>query len=353
MTIDVGILGAGNIADRRHIPAFKATGRARVVSVYDRDPDQALSVADAHGIDAVDSPGELYRSSDLVSVCTPPWKHRDHAIEAMQRGCHVLTEKPMGMTSAETREMVEVADKRDRVLSVVHNFLFMDAVSSARNLVDSGRVGAVNRTYNACWLNLDHLEERHGPEWFEMPGGVFWDEAPHLLYLTADFVGDLSLRRASADPREGLQPYEAVSATFDGSTGATGTVSVIYDSPTTEWWFVIVCERGLIFVDIFRNTTMWFGKESSRSPIRVFSVVASGIVQTLAGIATAGLSHLWNRATKGYQIPDGGFSHQVDSVLDAVETGSDPAVTGADGRSIVGAAEEIAEVTGMTNDTAG
>src|SRR6185503_18285266 len=105
----VGIIGLG--FGRAHIPAFQSQG-CRVVAVSQRDQASAKKIADAYGIPEVFPRWQdlLDRARpEIVVIATPPHLHRDIALAAFAAGAHVLCEKPVAMTQAEARAMVDAA----------------------------------------------------------------------------------------------------------------------------------------------------------------------------------------------------------------------------------------------------
>ena len=78
---------------------------------------------------------------DLVDLCLPPDLHADAAVKAFKAGKHVFVEKPMALTTAECRRMVQAAEKADRQLMVGHVLPFSPEYVHARKLIDSGSYG--------------------------------------------------------------------------------------------------------------------------------------------------------------------------------------------------------------------
>jgi len=343
MTVRVGLIGAGNIAKNRHTPVFKNNDRAKVTGVIDRDDTKGRNVSDHLNIPYRTSIDELCSHADLISVCTPPWLHHEHSIEALEKGCHVITEKPMAMTGEEAEEMIQIAEENNRLLTVVQNFLYKDSFVQAREILNSGSIGELSRTFSIQLKKTDR-GDRHGHQWFDkLPGGLFWDESPHMIYLTHDFVGDMELQKAESTPREGeKQTHKTVRAQFQGTdSAAEGNVVMLFDSPITEWWFVIIGSEGIVFVDIFRDTVMRFDREDEHSPPRVLYVLLSGVGQMLSGSLQTGMAYLRDRVQSGYTIPEGGFTVQVENTLKAVQDGRDPPVTAQEGKRIVEWMENI------------
>lgn len=348
MTLKVGVSGAGNIATGRHIPAYQNHENTEVIGVFDTSESRKNAAAANFDIQPVSTYDDLCSQADLISNCTPPWVHCSQTIRALESGCHVLTEKPMAMSSEEGQRMVNAAAENDRILSVVHNLLFMRAIDKARNIVASGDIGDVTRTYMPMLLRVGELTERHGPRWFDMPGGVFWDEAPHMMYITQDFIGSLDVVDTAVGTWDNIQEYDSVRVTFEGNSGKMGQISVLYDTPMTEWWFVVVGTDGIIFVDIFRETLIKFDRESAHSASRVLEVLIQGLWQAGLGGFLTGISTIKDRLIDGYKVPSSGFPKQVDGVINAIQEGTQPPIPGEEGKVILGGMVDVGKRAGFT-----
>jgi predicted dehydrogenase len=117
---------------------------------------------------------------DAVVIATPVFSHYDLAKKALQNGKHVLIEKPMTSSSAEAKELIELAGKTGKILMVDHTFLYTGAVQKMKQLVDNGSIGKVNY-FDSTRINLGL---------FQPDVNVLWDLAPHdisiLNYLVSE-----------------------------------------------------------------------------------------------------------------------------------------------------------------------
>src|SRR6185312_7489330 len=110
--VKLGIVGAGWWATTAHIPALQAHPSAEIVAVQKRKRDEARAVAEDFGIaNACTTMDEVLAVPDLdaVIITSTPNMHYDQAKAALERGLHVLLEKPMTFTAAEAEELVQLA----------------------------------------------------------------------------------------------------------------------------------------------------------------------------------------------------------------------------------------------------
>src|SRR5262245_54017058 len=143
MTAGLVVLGCGWTA-QRHATAAR---RPRVPLVLP-SRDVARARASARRYRAVAAYGDYGEASgddhaDSVIVCTPHDRHLADVRLALDAGKHVLVEKPIARTLAETDEMIAAASAAGRVLMVAEQFHFMPAFRYVHALIECGRLGGL------------------------------------------------------------------------------------------------------------------------------------------------------------------------------------------------------------------
>jgi predicted dehydrogenase len=140
-----GLLGAARIAPTALIdPATRLD--VDVVAVAARDPERATAFAKAHDIGSVSpSYAKLLERDDLDAVYLPlPTSQRlEWTLRALERGLHVLAEKPIAMDAGQAREMVDAAEARGLVLAEGFHYVFHPMFARAVELLDEGVIGEV------------------------------------------------------------------------------------------------------------------------------------------------------------------------------------------------------------------
>ena len=191
--IRIGLIGCGRIA-RVHLRHLKTLPHVRVAAVCDVDPERAAAfAAEAGAAEHVSDPAELLRLPlDAVHVLTPPTSHADTAVAALERGLHVLVEKPMATSSAGAARMVAAATAARRLLCVDHNRLFDPVIVRARQMIESGALGTLLSAEAYQGVNV----QEGGPA--AAPLAMWLNLAPHPLYLLRAFVGDIAESQAYA-----------------------------------------------------------------------------------------------------------------------------------------------------------
>lgn len=143
--IKIGIIGTG-FARKTQIPAFREIPEAKIVSIASGHLENAESAADDFNIGhfTVDWRETVDREDvDLVCITTPPDTHFEMAMRAIERGKHVLCEKPMAMNSAEAAEMTKFAAEKGVLALIDHELRFVNGRRKAYELLRDGKIGQV------------------------------------------------------------------------------------------------------------------------------------------------------------------------------------------------------------------
>jgi predicted dehydrogenase len=204
--LNVGIAGLGywgtNLAR-----TFAAQPRARLTDLCDLDPARVAKLAAAHpeAHRHADFAAFLARPDlDAVAIATPPSRHHAMALAALRAGKHVWVEKPLALTAADGRELVEAARAAGRCLFVDETFLYDPLVREMKRLIDSGALGDV------CHLSFERL----GMGRIRRDSNVWWNSAPHDLSILFYLV-PRSLRTVRLHLHEYVQPGIADMAVAD------------------------------------------------------------------------------------------------------------------------------------------
>lgn len=199
--VRIGIVGTGNIARARHLPCFTANENAEIVAVCDILPDVLAEAAKDFEVPAsyLDY-REMYEKEDLdaVIICTPNDLHAPATIAALEKGLHVLCEKPMALDPAEGQQMMDAAEKAGKILTFGFHYRHMPQTLAARRVVDSGELGDV------YMVRVTALRRRGIPSWGTFVhkhiqgGGAMIDFGVHLLDSALWLMGNPKAVEVSA-----------------------------------------------------------------------------------------------------------------------------------------------------------
>ena len=144
-TVKIGILGTG-FARKVQIPAFLQCANAEIVSVASGRREIAEYVAKEFGIaHFTDDWRETVERGDVDLICitTPPNLHLEITLFALERGKHILCEKPMAMNVSEAREMTEKAAEKNVLALIDHELRFQNGRQKAFEILRAGDIGKI------------------------------------------------------------------------------------------------------------------------------------------------------------------------------------------------------------------
>lgn len=144
--INIGIIGAGAVAQRGHIPEFSSIEGVNIIGIADIDLEKAKLIAQEAGIPRVFKDYQrmlALEELDAVSICTPNYLHAPMTKAACDAGKHVLCEKPMATTIEDAQEMIEAAAQNNVILMIEQAKRFTPPVEVTKSLLQMGIVGEV------------------------------------------------------------------------------------------------------------------------------------------------------------------------------------------------------------------
>ncbi|MBI3635058.1 MAG: Gfo/Idh/MocA family oxidoreductase [Candidatus Rokubacteria bacterium] len=189
----VAIIGAG-LQCRRRAPVLRESPETELVAIASLHRAHAEAIAKGLGCEATDDWHAVVerRDVDAIVVCTPPHVHAEMTIMALRAGKHVLCEKPLARTLAESEAMLAAARESGRVLKCGFNHRHHPAIRDAKRLVDEGRIG--RPVFGRCRYGLCGRPE-YEKEWRADPaqaaGGQFIEQGTHGIDLFRWFLGEV------------------------------------------------------------------------------------------------------------------------------------------------------------------
>ncbi len=313
----VGVIGAG-IFGEHHAAVYSALDGVELVGVCDLQAERARDMAARFGASAwYSSAEELFESVDLdaVSIATPDDTHTPLVLSAVERGLHVLCEKPLATTGAEARGIVDAVREAGVTLMVdFHNRVNPPFVKS-REAIGNGEIGLVRHGYlrlsDTEYVPLGMLPwaERSSALWFLGSHGV-----DLLRFLLDDeVIRVFGVKRRGKLVELGVDTDDFHVAILEFAQGAVVTIEHSWILPVSQptvydFKLELVGDKGALYVDTSHN--------------RCLELHSGGEMRypDLLGVAPTG----------GGRI--GGFIREaIASFVDAVLTGSRPLADADDG----------------------
>ena len=189
MPVRVGLIGAGYISSW-HLEAIRPVAEAEVVAICDTSKTAAETVArTVDGASAYTDLEEMIANAncDAVHVLTPPQSHYTVAKRCLEAGLHVFLEKPFALQSEECAHLTRLAETRNKVVGINHNFLGIPSYVKLKQALKDGTIGPVDAAEINWRFALTPL--RSGP--FDLwmlrdPANLLFETGPHLFGFVQD-----------------------------------------------------------------------------------------------------------------------------------------------------------------------
>jgi predicted dehydrogenase len=202
--IRTALIGHGYVGRTFHAPLIRAERGLELVAIGTRQPETAIACGPGVRLEPDYAALATDAAVDLVVIATPNDTHHPLARAALQAGKHVVIDKPFTVSLAEADDLIALAQRQGRLLSVFHNRRWDGDFLSLQAHIASGALGEVRELIS----RFDRFEPVPRDRWRERPGpgaGLWFDLGPHLidqallLFGAPDWVqADLALLRDGA-----------------------------------------------------------------------------------------------------------------------------------------------------------
>jgi len=252
--LNTAIIGCGAIFEN-HAGVVAGLDTSRLYAVCDIDKDKAEKAAQRFGCHCFTDYREMLddENIDVVHICTPHYLHAPMAIDAMRRGKHVLTEKPMSVGVEQALEMISVSNETGRALGVCFQNRYNSTSLRIKEILLSGNAGRILGAKAIVTWNRK-APYYTGSSWRgsreKEGGGVLINQAIHTLDLIQWFMGEADSIKAHVDTRllDGIIEVEdTADATITFKNGSScvffATNNYMADSPIE---IEIICEKAVV-----------------------------------------------------------------------------------------------------------
>lgn len=326
--LNIAIVGTGNIAPSHVNGLLEFSDRCKIVALCDIYPEKAEAMKNKYKLDCeiFDNHEKMLASEiviDIVHVCTPPYVHAEIAINSMNAGKHVVVEKPMATCLAECDAMLNAEKKNDVIMSCIAQNRFRNSIYKLKKTVDSNLAGKIRCAHvnSYWWRGHSYYDLWWRGLWEKEGGGPTLNHAVHHIDMVNWIQESLPeevtamLTNVMHDNSEVEDLSIAVLSYRDGSL-AQVTSSVVHHGE--EQGIDLQCADAKI-------SAPWDVKaELSRS--NGFPV-------------EGGNKELLNKLEDFYKaIPElkhEGHAGQIEDIINAIQDGTRPLITGVDGRMTI------------------
>lgn len=195
--LKTGIIGCGKMADN-HAHCIEKIPETEIVAVCDREPLMARDMSDRFGISQYFTDVQKMLDTaklDVVHIVTPPQNHYTLAKMCLQSGRNVYVEKPFTLDTAEAKDLIALANRKNLKIMAGHNAQFSHAMIRMRELVNNGYLGG-NPIHMESHYCYDFGDERFAKvllgdknHWVrKLPGSLLQNIISHGIAKIAEFI---------------------------------------------------------------------------------------------------------------------------------------------------------------------
>jgi UDP-N-acetyl-2-amino-2-deoxyglucuronate dehydrogenase len=233
----VAVIGCGDIS-ALHFDALATTEGVELVAVCDTDDARLAAAVSEQGVPGFASHVELLDAAlagtvslDAVHVTTPHHEHASIAIAALERGIHVLLEKPLAHSRADAARLLAAAESSTATLGVCFQNRYNAPVQAAKAVIDSGELGAIRGiAATVLWHRAPdyYLDRPWRGQWETAGGGLLMNQAIHTLDLVQWFGGPVTDVNGQASTRALADTIEVEDTAEIALVHENGARSVLY-----------------------------------------------------------------------------------------------------------------------------
>lgn len=352
--IRVAIIGGGNISNTRHIPALKKIKDVEVVGVVGVKSRNIERTVQKHKIvhTLLITDGSFRESMagcdwfqmvDAVVIGAPPREHFAMVEASLLNDKHVLVEKPMTMNEGEADKLITLAKKRQKQFCVMHNFQFTAGMQRLERLIAENDLGNLVSFYEMQFTN----RHRRLPEWYkDLPLGLFYDEAPHFMYLLEKFGGPLTIENSFA--YHTAEKTDNTPSLLSASMRAgkyPASIFLNFDAPVCEWYFVVSGDKKIAYYDLFKDILVVLPTDNEHYAADILKNSWQTTLQYWTGFMRNGFRMIGGNLLYGHEVV-------MRKYIDAVANGTDvdPNINGQAGKRTVGYMRAIADAVQWGGD---
>jgi len=233
--VKVGILGGGNISDTHARAALGIPG-VTIAAVYGANREKAGRLAQAYGGAVYDDLERFldHRPLDIVAIGSPSGLHADQAIAAIGRGLHVLSEKPLDVTTEKVDSVIAAAERGGVKVGVFFQDRLKPDIAAMKALIVSGRLGTpIFAAGHVRWYRPPEYygASRWRGTWALDGGGALMNQAIHTVDVLQWLFGPVAQVGARTATRlHPIKVEDTAAAVLEFESGALGIIEATTSS---------------------------------------------------------------------------------------------------------------------------
>lgn len=263
--MNIGLIGAGAIAQQAYLPLLKGFPELKLTAIV--EPDERITKDLSHKISFSYIGPDLeaaLKHVDAVIICVPNFLHYPIAKLCLEKGKHVLCEKPITIDVRDAEALLRMAEARSLTLTVAHVRRFFPAVKKIKEIITTGTLGALTgfdfrEGTVFSWPTVSGFtfdKEKAG-------GGVLMDIGVHLLDLLFWWIDDeVASFQYADDSLGGLEATAEIQMTF--RRGVAGHVKLTRLAVLNNF-YTFYFEKGVLSWNPFTPRRIYIRKDSNQT----------------------------------------------------------------------------------------
>ncbi|SEN31220.1 Predicted dehydrogenase [Lihuaxuella thermophila] len=264
--VRIGMIGTGGIS-HWHARQLTELGEAEIVAIADPSEVSRNHLVSKHGLQQAKQFADYKKmleqeELDAVVICSPHTLHFQQVTDALNKGLHVLVEKPMTCTSAEAEKLIETAEKAGKVLQVSYQRHFQPDFMYIQSAIAQGLIGKLTSITASLYQNW---KQATTGTWRQVPdlsgGGMLMDSGSHIVDVLLWTTGLTPVEVRTTMHQQGT-PVEIDSFTsIRFAEGVIAGLNIVGYAPRWHETYVFCGEQGGIFYDNGKITVHRHGEE--------------------------------------------------------------------------------------------
>ena len=264
--VNVAVVGCGNISGIYLENLTRTFDNVNVYAIADLIPANTKAKSEQYGIERIMTLEEILADENVqivLNLTTPPL-HYSISKQALLAGKHVHSEKPLSISYAQGKELVEIAEEKGLFLGCAPDTFLGGGIQTCRKIIDDGLIGEVIGA-NAFMMCHGHESWHPNPAfYYQVGGGPMFDMGPYYLTALVSLIGSVDsvagmthtsfpTRRVTSQPNYGQIVEVEVPTHVNGllrfHNGAVGNIITSFDVWGSNLpWIEIHGTRGSIQV---------------------------------------------------------------------------------------------------------
>ena len=242
--VKVVVVGAGEVAKSSHLPVYSKIRESKVIAICDVNKEAAAKTSRLWNIPLCYSSLEACLDEevpDLVDICTPPNSHLPLTLQALKAGSHVISEKPFVMNLKECEEAERLYHQfkcKGLSIGVIHNWLFEFLTPTISSIVNSGKIGEIQRVDVDIYARPDDSMIRDPNHWcHSIIGGRLGECLIHPIYILQRILGPLDVSQVFVSKRGSHLhvAFDELFAVLKSRDGKLCTTYITFNSPRRDF----------------------------------------------------------------------------------------------------------------------